>query len=273
MPPGMMPEAITAATHSAAPDSVGKPSSTARAVDGLQGMFKKFLPPRLAKHHVASETLRTIGVYGPAARAVVSRVTGHSEAVLGTLAPYHHRALNDAGADAIVARSPDAGVEGYDCFVAAAEAPQWHERFRDAGAVAVGLDAWEIARIEAGRPEWGLDMDDATIPQEANFDALHAISYTKGCYTGQETIARVHFRGHVNRHLRGLVAADVDLPMGATLHHEDKDVGNVRSSAHSPRLGSIALAMVRREIAVDAELSVRWDGGSAVAVVRDLPFA
>ena len=72
------------------------------------------------------------------------------------------------------------------------------------GAVPAGLDAWEIARIEAGRPEWGIDIDESTIPQEANLDELHAISYTKGCYTGQETVARVHFRGHVNRHLRGL---------------------------------------------------------------------
>ena len=73
-----------------------------------------------------------------------------------------------------------------------------------------GLEAWDIARVEAGRPEWGIDMDDNTIPQEANFDALHAISYTKGCYVGQETVARVHFRGHVNKHLRGVRAAGLD---------------------------------------------------------------
>ena len=74
-----------------------------------------------------------------------------------------------------------------------------------------GLAVWEVARVEAGRPEWGIDMDDATIPQEANFDELGGISYTKGCYTGQEVVARVHFRGHVNRTIRGLRAAVVVL--------------------------------------------------------------
>ena len=72
------------------------------------------------------------------------------------------------------------------------------------GATPGGLLAWEIARIENGRPEWGIDIDETTIPQEANLEELHAISYTKGCYTGQEVVARIHFRGHVNRHLRGL---------------------------------------------------------------------
>src|SRR5256714_10652065 len=67
-----------------------------------------------------------------------------------------------------------------------------------------GNDTWEIARIESGRPQWGVDMDESTLPQEANFDELGAISYTKGCYIGQETVARVHFRGHVNRFLRRL---------------------------------------------------------------------
>src|SRR6185503_18691450 len=117
------------------------------------------------------------------------------------------------------------------------------------GAVPAGLDAWEIARIEAGRPEWGIDIDDATIPQEANLDDLHAISYTKGCYVGQEVVARVHFRGHVNRHLRGLRTADASPPaQGATLHDADgQHVGDVRSSVHSPRLGGVAIGMVRRE--------------------------
>ena len=86
------------------------------------------------------------------------------------------------------------------------------ERAVDSGATPAGLGAWEIARVEAGRVEWGIDIDDSTIPQEANFDELDAISYTKGCYIGQEVVARVHFRGHVNRHLRGLRAASTDAP-------------------------------------------------------------
>jgi folate-binding protein YgfZ len=128
--------------------------------------------------------------------------------------------------------------------------------------------------VEAGRPEWGLDVDDATIPQEANLDDLHAISYTKGCYVGQEVVARVHFRGHVNRHLRGLVLGDGPLPpMRASLHDgSGKVVGEVRSGVLSPRLGAIALAMVRREIEPGSTVSVQWLGGEASADVVRLPF-
>jgi folate-binding protein YgfZ len=107
-------------------------------------------------------------------------------------------------------------------------------------------------------------MDDNTIPQEANFDQLHAISYTKGCYVGQETVARVHFRGHVNKHLRGVRAAGVEpIHTGATLHDEaGAEVGDVRSAVRSPRLGAIALAMIRREVEPGAALTARWTSGA-----------
>jgi folate-binding protein YgfZ len=134
--------------------------------------------------------------------------------------------------------------------------------------------AWDIARVEAGRPEWGIDIDEATIPQEANFDELHAISYTKGCYTGQETVARVHFRGHVNRHLRGLRLATPDLPPPRTpiADATGKAVGDVRSAALSPRAGPLAVAMVRREVAIGATVTARWEGGESDAQVVALPF-
>jgi folate-binding protein YgfZ len=146
-----------------------------------------------------------------------------------------------------------------------------------AGATPAGLEAWDIARVEAGRPEWGVDMDDNTIPQEANFDALHAISYTKGCYVGQETVARVHFRGHVNKHLRGVRAAGIEpIHSGATLHDESgTQVGDVRSAVRSPRLGAIALAMIRREVEPGAALIARspGEGESASPVDRRVDVA
>jgi tRNA-modifying protein YgfZ len=121
-------------------------------------------------------------------------------------------------------------------------------------------------------------MDEATIPQEANFDELHAISYTKGCYVGQETVARVHFRGHVNRLLRGLMVLNGAAPRGAALMDtQAKPIGDVRSTVQSPRLGSIALAMVRREIEPGTTVDVvtESDAGQRSAtsaqVVR-LPF-
>lgn len=107
----------------------------------------------------------------------------------------------------------------------------------------------ELLRIEAGWPAIGVDMNDTTIPQEANLDSLHAISFNKGCYTGQETVARVHFRGHVNKHLRAVSSTNT-LPPGTRLVDIDgKTVGEIRSSAVSPRFGPIAIAMVRREVA------------------------
>jgi folate-binding protein YgfZ len=139
-----------------------------------------------------------------------------------------------------------------------------------------GLETWEIARVEAGRPELGVDIDESTLPQEANLEELHAVSYTKGCYTGQETVARVHFRGHVNRHLRGLrAAADEPPAQGATLFDATgKTVGDVRTSVRSPRLGGIAIGMVRREIELGATLIARREGepGETRVDVAHLPF-
>src|SRR5207302_6112480 len=129
----------------------------------------------------------------------------------------------------------------------------------DAGARAVGADVVECARIEAGRPQWGIDMDDSTLPQEANLDQLGAISYTKGCYTGQEIVARLHFRGHVNRRLTGLRVEGATVPArGAELTNlEGAACGDVRSAVVSPRFGPIALGMVRREVDAGAQVTVR----------------
>ena len=129
----------------------------------------------------------------------------------------------------------------------------------------------QIARVAAGRPMWGIDMDENTLAQEANFDALDGISYTKGCYTGQETVARVHFRGHVNRNLRGVQSAAA-IPSGAELFEGEKPVGTVKSSVVSPRMGPIGLAMIRREVETGAEVTARWEGGEGSARVREIPF-
>ena len=142
----------------------------------------------------------------------------------------------------------------------------------DAGILQGSAALAEVVRVEQGRPAIGVDMDENTIPQEANLDTLGAISFTKGCYTGQETVARVHFRGHVNRHLRGLMA-DVALPTGAQVTDANgKVVGDVRSSALSPRFGAIAMGMIRREITVGSTVSVGGTDGAISAHVVELPF-
>jgi tRNA-modifying protein YgfZ len=265
----------------------------ARAAEAWASMVKKYVNPRIAPHVDESTQLRDIGVFGANARHIVSAVTGVQSPALTALAPYAHVTVEIEGTRVLVARVPDLGVEGFELIMAAEAFDLLWQRAVDAGAAPAGLEAWEIARVEAGRPEWGLDMDDSTIPQEANFDDLHAISYTKGCYVGQETVARVHFRGHVNKHLRGIRAPGVEPPpRGATLHDAaGAQVGDVRSAVRSPLLGGIALAMIRREVEPGAALVARWTvpdqvtdvatetGGDSSAVVERrvdvaaLPFA
>ncbi len=248
--------------------------TSARAAEGWAGVVRKYVNPRLARYTDLSAQLRTVGLYGVESRRIVSEVTGVTAASLQVLPLHSHvRAQLPAGA-VMIARVPDLGLEGYDLFGPAEALRELWERAEGAGATPAGLEAWEIARIEAGRPEWGVDMDENTLAHEANLEDLHAISYTKGCYTGQETVARVHFRGRVNRHLRGLrTTASDQLPAGGQLVDETgRPVGDVRSATLSPRLGNIALAMVRREVEPGSTVECRWAGGDAEVTVWPLPF-
>ena len=253
-----------------------------RAATAWAAMVRKFVNPRTAPHVDESATLRDVGVFGATARHVVSELTGVPAPALTAMAPYAHMSVEVDGVPARIAKVPDLEVEGFELIVPADSFTSLWTRAVAAGATPAGLEAWDIARVEAGRPEWGVDMDDNTIPQEANFDALHAISYTKGCYVGQETVARVHFRGHVNKHLRGVRAAGLEpIASGATLHDESgAQVGDVRSAVRSPRLGAIALAMIRREVEPGATLIARSAGESEGAAPADrrvdvaaLPFS
>jgi folate-binding protein YgfZ len=231
-----------------------------RSAAAWAAMVKKFVNPRIAAHRDESASLRDIGIFGATARHVVSELTGVPAPALTALAPYSHLSVQVDDVTLIVVKVPDLDVEGFELIVPTDSFTTLWSRAVATGATPAGLEAWEIARVEAGRPEWGIDMDDNTIPQEANFDELHAISYTKGCYVGQETVARVHFRGHVNKHLRGVRGTGIELiHSGATLHDETgAQVGDVRSAVRSPRLGAIALAMIRREVEPGAALVARW---------------
>jgi folate-binding protein YgfZ len=254
----------------------------ARAGDAWAAMVKKFVNPRIASHVDETTRLRDLGVFGATARHVVSAITGVPAPALAAMVAYAHVKVELDGHAVLLARVPDLDVDGFELIVPAEGYDALWQRAVANGATPAGLEAWEIARVEAGRPEWGLDIDDTTIPQEANFDELHAISYTKGCYVGQETVARVHFRGHVNKHLRGVRAPGLEPPpVGATLHEEGgNQVGDVRTAVRSPKLGGIALAMVRREVPVGATLIARWRTGEDVSAhaerrvdVAALPFA
>ena len=235
----------------------------------------------LARYSDESADLLALGVYGVQARHVVEHITGIGASALGIMPPYAHATVARDDTAIIVMRSPDLEVEGYDLFVPAPQFERVWNSAVSARATPAGLAVWEIARIEAGRPEWGIDLDDTTIPQEANLDSLDAISFTKGCYTGQEVVARVHFRGHVNRTLRGLRFPKASPPRRATLFDgTGKSVGDVTSCVASPRLGTIGLGMVRREVENGAQLIARWPAdatgeqaaGETQVDVMPLPF-
>jgi folate-binding protein YgfZ len=118
----------------------------------------------------------------------------------------------------------------------------------------IDTDELERRRVEAGVPRWGHELDDRILPAEAGLDATH-INFGKGCYPGQEPIARLHYRGKANRALRVLELADVP-PYDAELVHDGKVVGRVTSAARRPDGSVVALAYVRAEVPADAQLEL-----------------
>jgi folate-binding protein YgfZ len=130
----------------------------------------------------------------------------------------------------------------------------------------VSEEAAECLRIEAGRPRLGYDMDAETMPQEAGINE-RAVSFSKGCYVGQETVARLHYKGKPNRHLRGLRLSE-PAERGSEILLGERVVGRLGSTCVSPRLGPIALALVRREAEPGATVQV----SGASAEVVDVPF-
>jgi folate-binding protein YgfZ len=157
------------------------------------------------------------------------------------------------------------GLPGVDLVGEAPAAP--------AGVAMCGMDAYEAVRIEAGIPVMGRELDEGTIPAEAGVVDM-SVSFTKGCYTGQELVARIDSRGgNVPRRLRGLVLAEGPAPVGARVAVDGKEMGALTSVAFSPGLGAtVALAYVRRAVEPPAEVTVEWEGGSSPARVEALPL-
>jgi folate-binding protein YgfZ len=235
----------------------------------LDGELRAKIHDVLAKHLVmddveledATDRTRELGVYGDGARAAIERALG---AEVPPLAPYHHRIINRVR----VAAAPELALPGFHMIGEALPAViSGGERLSD--------DAFEVLRVEAGTPRYGVDMEEDRLVLEANLD--DAVSLTKGCYLGQEVVARATARGHINRKLRGLVL-DGDRPAarGARLSGAGRDdAGLVTSSVISPRVGApIALAYVHRTLwDAGTELVVHDPAGDRRARVVDLPFA
>lgn len=167
-----------------------------------------------------------------------------------------------------VESTPLRTAEGVDLIVPVAERDGVREALLAAGAVEVSAEAAEIIRIEAGRPRFGAEMGTATMPAEAGI-VEQAVSFTKGCYIGQETVARLHYKGRPNRHLRGLRFSGPAQP-GDSVVLGEKEVGEVGSAAVSPAFGPIGLAILRREAEPGTTVAVGEDGVTTEVIA--LPF-
>lgn len=243
----------------------------AASAPGWRAMARKFINPRVAPFSEISEQVGDIGVFGAGAADLLSRAIEDGGCALEQLRPYAHvRARFRSGADATIVRAVELGdVPGFDVFADTDSIARMCRQLESLGALAGSHETYDAARIEAGFPEWGIDMSEETLPQEANFDRLGAISYSKGCYVGQEVVARIHFRGHVNKTLRRVTFGADSVPArGAELiDATGKAVGDVRSAAVPPGSGGVGIAMVRREVGGDTQLTARWAEGSAAVVV------
>ncbi len=189
--------------------------------------------------------------------------------------PRAHTTAEIAGAEVRLARTPDLGTPGVEVHVPTEAVDEvWaalEEAARAFAPVYVGWNVAEVLRVEAGVAGFGREISGEEFPQEARLD--EAVDYEKGCYLGQETVARIHYRGQVNRLLSGL-RSESPLAPGAKLISSDKEVGRVTSAVVSPRLGPIALGYVRRQKSEPgAVLEVRADGADlGTARVVSLPF-
>ena len=213
------------------------------------------------------------GIVGPgAAFAIAALLGGASEAALTALPEHGNTRADWQGSAAIVTRTSDAGEPGYDVFVETAQGDAFKTALAAAGLPLLDDRAAETIRIEAGIPAFHRDMDEETIPLEAGIES-RAISFTKGCYVGQEVIVRVLHRGHgrVARKLVGLRVNGDSVPAaGAAISRGDRDVGRVTSSAWSPAIGApIALGYVHRDF-VEPGTTLTVDGSAAEVVT--LPF-
>ncbi len=218
----------------------------ARAV--AADLFRKQLPPRLAKVTDLSDEWQAHRLFG------------------GGATP-----LTPSAPPPVAVATPAAGGPFAALIVGPADAvADVVSPLAAAGALNASDDEWEGSRILAGWPRRGAEIDEKTLVQEVRFDENHGVSYEKGCYTGQETVARLHFRGHTNRDLRGLVMpGEARDPLASSrIVLAEKEVGSVRSLLTLPTQ-SLALALIRREVATGQVVMA----GDTPATVVDLPFA
>ncbi len=227
------------------------------ALQALFDMIRRYKVGFRVELHKRTLERGLLSLIGPDA----ARVAG---AELLPEAEHAHLALE---LDGVAARAVRTDV-GVDVLCDALDTGRLDAALRGRGAQPVSEQAADCLRIERGRPRYGIDLDETVIPQEAGLNE-RAVSFTKGCYMGQETVARLFYRGKPNRHLRGL-RLSAPATAGEEVHLGERLVGRVGSTALSPARGPIALALLRREAEPGATVQV--GAGGAGADVVTLPF-
>lgn len=241
----------------------------AAAGAGFVAMIRKYVNPRLARYEVVTDATACLAVRGAAARAAIlvafdADDAASSGTTLDQLPPLGGCWLTRGEDRLWVIRTCDTATPGFDCFAARDIIDTLRDALYAAGATRADERDVRRERLEAGIPAFGIEMTEETLAQEACLDTLGAISFSKGCYTGQEVVARIHFRGHVNRLLRWVTSATPLEAGDVVVDAEGQAMGDVRSSA--PRLdgGALSLGMVRREITSGASITVRQADGALI---------
>ena len=241
--------------------------------DAVLAKLDRFIFTEDASVRDVTDAFSEVAIVGPAGADVVTALIGNVAGNRIRALPEHGNVRVDfGGAAAIVTRVADTGVSGFEIYLEHAKAAELQSRLDAAGVVRADADTEETLRIEAGVPAFGRDMDEDTIPLEAGIEE-RAISFTKGCYVGQEVIVRVLHRGHgrIARKLVGLTIEGDHVPApGAIVRAGDREAGRVTSSTLSPSLNRpIALAYLHRDFLAPGTF-VAVDGSRAV--VTELPF-
>jgi glycine cleavage system T protein len=239
------------------------------------GLRKFLLYGTKAKLENCRKSWALLLVSGPKAAAVLKAAFGTE---VEELQPVNFISATIGGRTALVIRTEETGERDYEVLIPSDGVVAAWERLMDAGAPygisPFGSQAREALRIEAGIPNAGPELNEEIVPPEANLEGK-AFSLTKGCYPGQEVVARMDTYGSVRRHLAGLVLRDSTIPhKGAKLLSGDREVGWISSAVKSPRLGkSIALGFPLRDFSKPGtELDVEVEGNRLPAIVHALPF-
>ena len=184
------------------------------------------------------------------------------------------KAIESNDTEILAIRATHTGEDGLDLLVESGRAVRVWQALIGAGAESVGFNALEILRIEAGIPRYGVDIDETLVVSETNLD--DAVSFTKGCYVGQEIIARIKYRGHVAKKITGVIFNEkIDLSPSTAIHSsDDKEIGRLTSITYSPKLRStVALALLKYQyLTAGTVVTVAADGKKLDGRVTDLPF-